>query len=156
MVCCANYWRRHAIDAPGRVGTQLQKILFFLSVSEIVIILIVSFFSCLSSFCVSPRETRFFFFFFFFSSFFVDCVFSATQFDPFGKTLQFDILELYYIRSLSTFCVVKIIGNRVYTMRSACVKSSNKIVKSFFFFFFFSQIHTPHKLTLYVLFRRAL
>eukprot|EP01108_Squamamoeba_japonica_P001159 TRINITY_DN1467_c0_g1_i1.p2 TRINITY_DN1467_c0_g1~~TRINITY_DN1467_c0_g1_i1.p2 ORF type:complete len:407 (-),score=278.04 TRINITY_DN1467_c0_g1_i1:103-1323(-) len=31
MVCCANYWRLHEVDEAGRVGSRLQKILFFLS-----------------------------------------------------------------------------------------------------------------------------
>lgn len=31
MVCCAQYWARHEIDAAGRVGSQLQKLIFFLS-----------------------------------------------------------------------------------------------------------------------------
>lgn len=31
MVCCANYWRLHEVDEAGRVGSRLQKILFFLA-----------------------------------------------------------------------------------------------------------------------------
>lgn len=41
MVCCAAYWRRHEIDEAGKVGTSLQKILFFLSA-----VTAVSFLSC--------------------------------------------------------------------------------------------------------------
>jgi hypothetical protein len=32
MVCCQSYWARQEIDAAGRVGSTLQKILFFLTV----------------------------------------------------------------------------------------------------------------------------
>ncbi len=32
MVCCQKYWAAHSVDAAGRTGVSLQKILFFLSV----------------------------------------------------------------------------------------------------------------------------
>jgi hypothetical protein len=35
MVCCQKYWAAHSVDAAGRTGVSLQKILFFLSVSVV-------------------------------------------------------------------------------------------------------------------------